>query len=89
MKIAIIQHNYAFFGVGGTLDAAIADAREWVDRDEELDPNKLLRCGDGRLNDGDFCWEYVSDELADAIKEDGAAAYRDTIETNYGLTLTP
>ena len=89
MQIAIAQDGYAFFGVGPNLNAAIQDAREWVDRDTELDADTLPRDSSGRVNHGDFCWTTVSDELAKEIKTDGRAAYHNCIETNYGWTVTP
>jgi hypothetical protein len=86
MQIAIAQDGYAFFGVGASLEAALADANEWTS--EPLDPNKVHRLGSSTHN-GDMCWVYVSEALADAIKKDGARAYNDVIETSYGYTLEP
>lgn len=52
MKYAVIQIGYGHFGIGDTIEAAKNDAREWLDRDTDIESIPIGRAG---LNHGDLC----------------------------------
>ena len=64
--IAIVQNGPAIYGIGATLDAAIADAREWLDDDGDLDD-----LPSHSRTDGEMFWSYCTPALARRVQEVG------------------
>jgi hypothetical protein len=77
---AIEQSGYAIFGVGETLEEALADANQWLDT--ELTAADL---GDGRVI-GEMCEITISASVRDAVLADGGDV---AIEEFDGVYYTP
>jgi hypothetical protein len=70
--IAIIQKGYNIYGTGSDIAAAVADANEWLGRDDGTDEDlpSLVEA-----DDGEICWADCTDRLASAVQENGDVTY--------------
>lgn len=82
IQYAILQSDYAFFGVGSTKEGAVADAREWTD-DRTCDYRDCTRGQDH--DSGEMIMVRVTPELGAIIEEDGERAARQAVVVEPGL----
>lgn len=70
--IAVEQHGFAVFGIGDTIDAAKADATEWLDKSDHGTESDLAAADwNSRPNHGDLRLARITPELAAAVREHG------------------
>ena len=70
--IAIIQKGYGIYGTGSNVEEAVADANEWLGRDDGTDEDlpSLVEA-----DDGEICWADCSERLAAKVQDYGDVLY--------------
>lgn len=61
----VIQKNYALFGRGATAEQAVADMKQWIDSDSEMQDWTVddFNTSYDSANDGEFVLVLATDEL--------------------------